>query len=147
MIFAVSGLREAALAQEVGPVLVVAGDDPLPRRLDAVDEGSGEELAKLRQRRRRLLREARGGVFRMPDGDLLEILDAPEIAVLAHGAEVEARDAERLRADLGVPAVEAAEVEVGRAVRQPAGLDRVEVVDEEQEDVAVATHRASSCPW
>ena len=73
----------------------------------------------------------------MADGDLLEVLDAPEIAVLADGPEIEARDAERLGADLGVPAIEAAEVEVGRAVRQPPRLDRIEVVDQEQEDVAV----------
>ena len=38
-------LREAALAQELGPVLVGAGDDLRARRLDAVDEGTGQELA------------------------------------------------------------------------------------------------------
>ena len=73
----------------------------------------------------------------MADGDLLEIFDTPEIAILADGAEIEARDPERLCADLGVPAIEAAEVEVGRAVRQPTRLDRIKVVDQEQEDVAV----------
>src|SRR6185312_16627934 len=74
----------------------------------------------------------------VPDGDLLEPLDAPEVAVHADGAEIEGSDAERLRADLAVPAIEAAEVEVGIAVRQAARLDGVRVVDEEEEDVAVA---------
>src|SRR3546814_3151779 len=36
-----------------------------------------------------------------------------------------------------VPGVEAAEVEIGLAVRKLARLDRVRVVDEEQEDVAI----------
>src|SRR3546814_13196664 len=40
-------------------------------------------------------------------------------------------------ADLGVPAVEAAKVEIGFAVRKLARLNRVRVVDEEQEDVAI----------
>jgi hypothetical protein len=52
------------------------------------------------------------------DRDLLEILDAPETAVLADGSEIEARHAERLGADLGVPAVEAPEIKIGRAVGQ-----------------------------
>src|SRR5580658_4591866 len=82
--------------------------------------------------------EAVGGVFRVPDGDLLEPLDPPEIAVLADRTQVEAGDPKRLRADLGVPAVEAAEVQVRGTVRQPAGFDRVRVVDEEQEDVPIA---------
>ena len=137
MIFAVSDLREAALAQELGAVLVGAGDDLRTRRLDAVDERRGAGIGESRQRRHRLVREARGGVFRVADGDLLEVLDAPEIAVLADGAEIEARHAERLRADLRVPAIEAAEVEVGRAVGQPPGLDRVEVVDQEQKHIAI----------
>ena len=100
-------------------------------------KGVGEELAKLDQRRCRLMREAGGRVLRMADGDLLEILHAPEIAILADCAEIEARHAERLRADLRVPAIEAAEIEVRRAVRKTSGLDRIEVVDQEQEDVAV----------
>ena len=73
----------------------------------------------------------------MPDRDLLEILDAPEIAVLADGAEIEARDAERLRPDLGVPAIESPEEEIGRPVRQRTGLDRIHIVDQEDKDVAV----------
>jgi hypothetical protein len=39
--------------------------------------------------------------------------------------------------DFGVPAVEASEEEIGRAVRQPTGFDWIEIVDQEQEDVAV----------
>lgn len=41
----------------------------------------------------------------MPDGDLLEVLDAPEIAVLADRAQVESGDAERLGTHLRVPAI------------------------------------------
>ena len=73
----------------------------------------------------------------MADGDLLEVFDAPEIAILADGPEIEARHPERLCADLRVPAIEAAEVEIGRAVRQPSRLDRIKVVDQEQEDITV----------
>src|SRR3546814_12681615 len=53
-------------------------------------------------------------------------------------SDLEGRDAERLRADLAVPRVEAPEIEIGIAVRQFARLDRMRVVDEEQEDIAVA---------
>ena len=73
----------------------------------------------------------------MTDGDLLEILDTPEIAVLADRPEIEARDPKRLGAHLGIPAIEAAEVEVRRAVRQLARLDRIEVVHQEQKDITI----------
>ncbi|TCU38643.1 putative dinucleotide-binding enzyme [Rhizobium azibense] len=102
-------------------------------RIDPIEEGAAES----RWVRSRLMREPRGSVFGMADRDLLEVLDAPEIAVLANGAEIEARHAERLRAHLGIPAVEAAEVEVRRAVGKTPGLDRIEVVDQEEEDVAI----------
>jgi hypothetical protein len=39
--------------------------------------------------------------------------------------------------DLGVPAVEAPKIEVGRTVLQAAGFDGVQVIDQEQEDVAI----------
>src|SRR5690348_8981916 len=81
--------------------------------------------------------EARGRKFRVTDRDFLEVLDTPEIAILTDRSQIEARDAERLCTNLRVPAIEAAEVEVGRAVRQPARLDRIEVVDQKQEYVAV----------
>ena len=83
------------------------------------------------------MREAGGRVFRVADADLLEILNAPEIAVLAHGAQVEAGNPERLGAHLGVPAVKPAKVEIGRAIGQPARLDRVAIIDQEQEDITV----------
>ena len=73
----------------------------------------------------------------MPDGNLLEILDAPQIAVLADGTQVEARDAERLGTHLRVPALEAPEIEVRRAAGQQPRLDRVQVLDEKQKHVAV----------
>src|SRR5438552_485344 len=73
----------------------------------------------------------------MTDRDFLKVLDTPEIAVLTDCAEIEARHSERLGADLGVPAIEATEVEVGRAVRQPPRLDRIKVVNQKHKDVAV----------
>jgi hypothetical protein len=51
---------------------------------------------------------------------------------------MEARHAERLGADLRVPGVEAPEEQVGRAVWQASGLDGVEIVDEEHENIAIA---------
>src|SRR5262249_18259313 len=75
----------------------------------------------------------------MADRDFLEVLDTPEIAVLTDGSEIEARDPERLCTDLRVPAIKAAEVEMGRAVRQTTRLDRIEVVNQKQEHVAVGS--------
>ena len=65
----------------------------------------------------------------MADADFLEILDAPEVAVLTDRPEIKARDPQRLGADLGIPAIEPAEVEIGRAVRQFPGLKRIQIVD------------------
>ena len=73
----------------------------------------------------------------MADLDLLEIFDAPEVAVLADRAQVEAGHAEGLRPNLGVPAVKSPEVEIGGAIWQATRLDRIVIFDEEQEDVAV----------
>jgi len=61
-----------------------------------------------------------------------------EVSILAHGAQTEARHAKRLRADLAVPGIEAAEEQVGRAIGKPAGFNRIQIVNEEQERVAVA---------
>ena len=77
-------LAEAPLAKEVGPVLVAARHYLLTGGADAVDEGGGRALGEPGQCRRRLAREAAGGELRVADGDLLEILHTPEIAVLAH---------------------------------------------------------------
>ena len=65
-------LAEAALAQKCGPVLVCARDDALTGLGDAVDEGLRRRVSESCQRRRGLVREARGGVFRVPDGDFLK---------------------------------------------------------------------------
>ena len=138
MILPVSAFEKPRLRRNSRAILVLARDDLLARRLDAVDEGQGEEFAKSGQGRRRLMGEARGGIFGMADRDLLEILDAPEVAVLADGAQIKARDAQRFRADFGIPAIEAAKENIGRAVRQAPGFDRIEIIDEEQEDVSVA---------
>ncbi len=94
------GLREATAAQEVGTILVGARHDPLAGHLDAVDERQRRGVGEVRQRRRGLMGEAIGGVFGVADRDLLEVLDAPQIAVLANRAQIEARHPERLGADL-----------------------------------------------
>ena len=130
-------LGEAPFAEEVGAVIVAVGDDALARCSNAFDEGSRRGVSEAGQRRRRLVREAIGGVFGMSDANFLEVLNAPEIAVLADGAQIETGDAERLRADFRIPAIEAPEIEIGRSVGQLARLDRVHVVDQEEEDVSV----------
>ena len=131
------GLRETALAQKGRAVLVIARHDLRAGRLDRVQEGCGRGVGEALQRRGGLMGEARGRVFRVPDRDLLEILDAPEVAVLADRAQVEAGNAQHLGPHLGVPAVEPAEEQVGRAIGQFPGLDRVQIIDQEQEDVAI----------
>ena len=91
------------------------------------------------QRRSRLVREAVGGKLAVPDADLLEALGTPDVAVHADRAEIEGGHAECLCADLAVPAVEAAEEQVRVAIGQPARLDRMGIIDQEQEHVAVAS--------
>src|ERR1700730_5376482 len=73
----------------------------------------------------------------MADDDLLEVFHAPQIAILADCTKIEARHAECLRANFRVPAIEAAEIEVGRAVPETASFDRVQVVNQEKENVPV----------
>src|SRR5260370_12708612 len=81
--------------------------------------------------------EARGCVFGMANDDLLEIFHTPQIAILAYRTKIKARHAERLRPDFRVPAIEAPEIEVGRAVPETASFDRVQVIDQEKENVPV----------
>src|SRR3546814_18491979 len=81
-------------------------------------------IREILERRCGLVREAVGREFRVANFDLLEILDAPEVPVHADGAEIEGRHTERFGADLGVPAVEAAKVEIGFAVRKLAQIGR-----------------------
>src|SRR6516165_103094 len=83
--------------------------------------------------------KAGGRIFGMADGDLLKIFHAPQIAILADCTEIEARHAERLRANFRVPAIEAAEIEVGRAVAETTSFDRVQVIDQEKEYVPVGS--------
>src|SRR5712672_2978370 len=73
----------------------------------------------------------------MANDDLLEIFHTPQIAILAYRTEIEARHAERLRPDFRVPAIEASEIEVGRTIPETASFDRVQVVDQEKENVPV----------
>ena len=89
------------------------------------------------ERGRGLMRETGTGEFRVADVDLLEILDTPQTAVGAYAAQIESRDPERFGADFTVPGVEPSKIKVGIAIRELAGLDRVRVVHEEQENVPV----------
>src|SRR3984885_3746664 len=82
-------LPEAALAQEFSSLVVSPSNDSLARSLDAVDERHGRGICETRQRRGRLVGKSGGGVFRMADGDFLEIFHTPEIAVLADSAKIE----------------------------------------------------------
>ncbi len=74
----------------------------------------------------------------MTDGNLLEIFGTPEIPVGAHGTQVEAGDPKRFRADLAVPGIETAKIQIRVAVRQSPGFDRMRVIAEKDEDVAIA---------
>lgn len=73
----------------------------------------------------------------MPDNDFPEILHAPEATILAHCTSIEAGDSKRAGADLRVPAIKPPEKDVGRAIGQLAGFDRIQVVDEEDKDITV----------
>jgi hypothetical protein len=62
-------------------------------------------------------------------GTLLEVIDAPEVLILANGAQVDASNAKVVGAQLGIPAVKTPEVKIGGAVAQPARLAWVVSVD------------------
>src|SRR6266699_7222808 len=108
---------ETALAQEALSVLVAAGDDPLPRRLDPGDERGRRGIGETRERRRRLVSKTLCGKFGMSNRDLLKILDTPESAVHAHRPEIKRSDAEGLRSNFRVPTIEASKVQIWRSVR------------------------------
>ena len=138
MTFAVSDLLNPRLRRKELAVLILAGDDLFARRLHAGNERCGGRIGETCQRRCGLMGKTLRGKFAMPDADLLKILDAPKVAIHAHRAEIKGRDTQRLRTNLAVPAIETAEIEIGIAIRQAARLDRMGVVDQEQEHVAVA---------
>ena len=94
----VSAFEKPRARRNVGAIVIVTRDDPLARRLDAVDEGHGRGVGKVQQRRFGFERKAGGGVFGVADGDLLEIFDAPQIAILANSTQVEACNAKGFRA-------------------------------------------------
>ena len=96
MIFAVSDLENPRLRRKPSRSSSRPGNDPLPRGLDPGDERRGRRIGKARQGWCRLMRETLRGEFGMPDGDFLEILDAPKIAVHADRAEIKRGNAERL---------------------------------------------------
>src|SRR6266478_3248312 len=74
----------------------------------------------------------------MSNRDLLKILDTPEIAVHAHCPKIKRSDAEGLRSNFRVPAIEAPKVQVWGSVRQASRLDRMGIIHQKQEHVAVA---------
>src|SRR5712671_1745296 len=121
-------LGETALAQKALAVLVAAGDDPLPRRLDPGDERGRRGIGEIRKRWCRLVSKTLCGKFGMSNRDLLKILDTPEIAIHAHRPEIERSDAEGLRSNFRVPAIKAPEVQIRRSVRQASRLDRMGVI-------------------
>src|ERR1700752_1228807 len=88
-------LAEAPLTEKINALLVGVGNDPLARRPDAVDEAHRRGVGKAAQRGCSLVGEARGGVLGVADRDLFEVLDAPEVAVLTNGAQIEAGDPKR----------------------------------------------------
>jgi hypothetical protein len=100
MVFCRLGSGKPALLQEFVAVLVRARDDLLLGGLDAGDEGRRRGIGETGQGWRGFVREARRGVFGVPNGDLLKVLDAPQVAIHGNRAQVERGDAERLRADL-----------------------------------------------
>lgn len=73
----------------------------------------------------------------MPDGDFLEVFNAPQISVLTHCAQIKAGDPEGAGSNFGIPAIEAAKIEIRFPVRQPTGLDRVQIVDQKHKDIAI----------
>jgi hypothetical protein len=114
---------ETALAQKALAVLVATGDDPLPRRIDPVDEWGRRGIGETRERLCRLVSKTLCPKFGISNRDLLKILDTPEIAIHAHRPEIKRSDAEGLRSNFRVPTIEAPKVQVWRSVRQASRLD------------------------
>ncbi len=128
---------EALIFKERLSIIIIAGDDGFSRHLHASNEALGARVREVLQGRRHFISEAVAGVFAVPDDDLFEALNAPEVPVLADATKVETGNAERLGANLRVPAIETSEIKIGLAAWQPPCLNRVRVVDQEEEDVTV----------
>src|SRR5262249_10896335 len=82
-------LAETPIPQEIGTLVVGSRDEVIARRHDPLDEWHRARICELLQRRRCLVREAVGGVFGVPDRDLLEAFDTPQVPVLAHRTKIE----------------------------------------------------------
>jgi hypothetical protein len=111
------GFTEAAFLQKLGAIIIGPRDDPFARSLNTVDERHGRGIGKTCQRRSGFVGEALCRIFGVADRNFLEVFDTPKIAVLADGPEIKAGNPEGLGSNFGIPAIEAAEVEIGRAVR------------------------------
>ncbi len=70
-------LGESARPEEILPVFVAAGDNSLPRGLDAVDERLRRGIGKVQQRRFGFMGKAVRGIFAVANADLLEVLHPP----------------------------------------------------------------------
>ena len=77
MIFAVSAFEKPRLRRNSLRSSSARATMLRARRLDAVDERHGRGIGETDQRWPRFMGETRGGIFRVTNGDLLEILDAP----------------------------------------------------------------------
>src|SRR5690349_19102722 len=89
-------LAEALPLQEVDAVFISPGHYVLSRGCDPSRESFRARSSEPFERRSRLQRKTACSVLRMPDRDLLETLDAPEVPILANRPKIEARDPERL---------------------------------------------------
>jgi hypothetical protein len=116
MTFDVSDLENPLLRRRLSRSSSVWATMRCRAALMPATNGAGEELAKLFSAGAASWAKRCAGEFRMPDRDLLEILDAPEIAVHTDRAEIEARNPKRLAADFAIkpPEICPASEEAGR---------------------------------
>ena len=119
-------------------VVLVLGDLRFFRLLNPFDQAAAAALGERCKRRAGLLDKARRGKLAVPHGQFLKALDPPEDAIAADRPEIEGGKAKRGAPDLGIGDVEAPEHQVRLAIPQFADLDRVPVVHQEHEDIAVA---------
>jgi hypothetical protein len=94
-------------------------------------------IREMLQRGRCLMGKPGGGEFRVTDVHFLEIFQPPQAPVGAYAAQIECRDAKGFRADLAVPGVKPAKVEIRLAIGQFARFDRMGVIDQKHEHIPV----------
>jgi hypothetical protein len=112
MIFVVSDLENPLLRRNDSRSSSVRATIRSRAALIPATTGAGEELAKLVNAGAASCAKRCAANFRVPDRDLLEILDTPEIAVHADGTKIEASNPERLAANLAIPAIKSPEIQI-----------------------------------